>query len=244
MLAALKRLLVGTPLEGAARRLMLVHPNAGARQNARDDEALRTLIRGLPEDANCVDVGANVGYLLAAMVASCPNGRHVAFEPVPFLAERLSVRFPQVDVHAQALADAPGRTTFSVVPAKPTRSGIAATLDLTVDAAVEDIEVEVATLDEQLPADYRPTLVKIDVEGAELEMLLGAQRTLATHRPMLALEHQYGRHPDPQRTLRIFDLLDGLGYGVATMHREVLDRARFAALVAAGEERNFLAQVH
>lgn len=243
MLGSLKTMVVGTPLERFARRLMLWDFRSSVRQNARDDEALRTFIRGLPEDANCVDVGANVGYLLEAMVASCPRGRHVAFEPVSFLADRLRVRFPQVEVHAQALADAPGRTTFSVVPAKPTRSGISSTLDLTVDAEVQEIEVEVATLDEELPADYRPALVKIDVEGAELEMLLGAQRTLATHRPVLALEHQYGRRPDPARTLKIHDVLDRLGYQVATMHGVPLDRERFAAVVAAGDERNFLARV-
>jgi FkbM family methyltransferase len=241
MLNTLKRLVVGTPLEGPARRVLALTSSPSARKNSRDDEALRALIRLLPADASCVDVGANMGHILAAMVAGCPQGRHVAFEPVPQLAQDLRRRFPGVDVRQQGVADTPGRTKFTVVPGKPSRSGISATLDLTLDAAVEELEIEVTTLDEALPEELRPALVKVDVEGGELEVLLGARRLLGEHRPILALEHQYGRRPDPDRTLRIHDLLTELGYELHTIAGTELSRQRFADLVAARAEWNFLA---
>jgi hypothetical protein len=118
MLNNLKRLVAGTPLEGPARRLQALASSPTARKNSRDDEALRSLIRSLPPDADCVDVGANMGHILAAMVEGCPDGRHVAFEPVPQLAQDLRRRFPRVDVRAQGVADVPGRTAFTVVPGK------------------------------------------------------------------------------------------------------------------------------
>jgi len=239
MLSALKRLLAGTPLEGPARHLFALASPVG-RKNSRDDDALRALILSLPDEANCVDVGANMGHILGAMVKGCPRGRHIAFEPVPRLAEDLRRRFPDVDVRRQAVADAPGRTAFTVVPGRLTRSGISATLDLSIEAAVEEIEAEVTTLDAALPADLRPTLVKIDVEGGELEVLQGARRVLSEQRPILALEHQYGRTPAPERTLTIHDLLDGVGYDVRTMAGVTLDRARVADVVAARSEWNFL----
>jgi FkbM family methyltransferase len=241
MLTGLKRLVVGTPLEGPARRLLALASSPRARKNSRDDEALRSLIRSLPADASCVDVGANMGHILAAMAESCPEGRHVAFEPVPTLAQDLRRRFPRVDVRAQGVADVPGRTSFTVVPGKPSRSGISATLDLTVDAAVQEIEIEVTTLDEALPTEFHPTLIKVDVEGGELEVLLGARRVLGEHRPVLALEHQYGRRSDPERTLRIHEVLTELGYEVRTIAGVPLERQRFAEVVAAREEWNFLA---
>jgi len=242
LLTTAKRLLVGTPLEKPARALMALDPRRTVRKNHRDDEALRALIRSLPADADCVDVGANVGYILDAMVAGCPGGRHIAFEPVPALAESLRTRFPTVDVRAQAVADVPGRTSFTLVPGRPSRSGISATLDLSLEAAVQEIEVEVTTLDDALPAGYRPALVKVDVEGGELETLLGARRVLTEHRPVLAIEHQYGRRSDVERTRRIHDLLDELGYDLTTVDGIRLDRQRFADLVAAGAEWNFLAR--
>jgi FkbM family methyltransferase len=182
-----------------------------------------------------------MGHILDAMVHSCPQGRHVAFEPVPPLAQDLRRRFPDVDVRAQGVADVPGRTPFTVVPGKPTRSGISATLDLTVEAAVEEIEIEVTTLDDALAADYRPSLIKIDVEGGELEVLRGARRVLSEQRPVLAVEHQYGKRSIPGRTLAIADLLDEFGYQLRTIDGMPLDRQRFADLVAARAEWNFLA---
>jgi FkbM family methyltransferase len=241
MLNTLRRLVVGTPLEGPARRVLALASTPRARKNSRDDEVLRSLIRSLPDNASCVDVGANMGHILAAMVSSCPQGRHVAFEPVPQLAQDLRRRFPRVDVRAQAVAETPGRTQFTVVPGKPSRSGISATLDLTVEAAVEEVEIEVTTLDKALPEDFRPALIKIDVEGGELEALLGARRVLSDGHPILALEHQYGQRSDPARTLRIHDLLDELGYELRTIDGVALTRQRFADLVAAREEWNFLA---
>jgi FkbM family methyltransferase len=241
MLNKLKRRIAGTPLEGPARRILALASSPKARKNSRDDEALRSLIRSLPADADCVDVGANMGHILGAMVESCPEGRHVAFEPVPELARDLRRRFPGVDVRGQGVADVPGRTAFTVVPGKPSRSGISATLDLTVEASVEEIEIEVTTLDAALPPDTRPALVKIDVEGGELEVLLGARRLLTDARPILALEHQYGRRSDSERTLRIHDVLDELGYELRTIQGASLTRERFADLVSTRAEWNFLA---
>ncbi len=240
MLNKLKRRIAGTPLEGPARWVLAL-TSATSRKNSRDDEVLRALIGSLPADASCVDVGANMGHILAAMVKSCPDGRHVAFEPVPQLAQDLRRRFPRVDVRGQGVADTPGRTSFTMVPGKPSRSGISATLDLTVDAAVEEIEIEVTTLDDALPADYRPALIKVDVEGGELEVLLGARRVLGEYQPLLAVEHQYGRRSNPERTLRIHDALTEFGYEVRTISGTALERQRFADLVAARAEWNFLA---
>ena len=98
------------------------------------------------------------------------------------------------------------------------------------------------TLDDALPAGYVPALIKVDVEGGELEALLGGRRVLTEHRPLLALEHQYGRRSDIDRTRRIHELLTELDYDLQTVDGVPLDRQRFAEVVAAGEEWNFLAR--
>jgi FkbM family methyltransferase len=46
--------------------------------------------------------------------------------------------------------------------------------------------IQCTTLDEALPS-FRPTVVKMDIEGAEHAALLGAARSIQTHRPGLAI---------------------------------------------------------
>lgn len=52
---------------------------------------------------------------------------------------------------------------------------------------VQTLEVEARSIDETIPAVEKVTLIKMDIEGAEYEALLGAERTVKTHRPRLAI---------------------------------------------------------
>ena len=76
----------------------------------------------------------------------------------------------------------------------------------------EYISVEVSTLDSEL-AGLRPSVVKIDVEGAELAVLEGGRGLLASVRPVVILEHVveasalYGVAPAAP-----WELLTELGY--------------------------------
>jgi FkbM family methyltransferase len=154
------------------------------RRNRRDDGNLAAIMAAaLRTDANCIDVGANAGDLLEAMVRLAPEGRHIAYEPLPELARPLARRFPGVDVRNAALADEPGEATFYRNVASDSRSGLRPRGDS------EPIRVRLEALDRSLPEDFAPDFIKIDVEGAELAVLRGAIETLRRHRPLVAFEH-------------------------------------------------------
>jgi FkbM family methyltransferase len=214
----LRRALATVGLEERAVAVRRAFEPRATTQDRRDHEALATIFAAaLAEDANCVDVGAHGGDVLADLLRIAPRGRHVAFEPLPDLAAQLQARLPQVDVRAVALSDANGTADFAHVVDRPGWSGFKERPTPDGAAArVETIAVPTQRLDDALGPGYVPALVKVDVEGAELQVLQGARETLAAHRPLVVFEHglgsadHYGTRPEEVHDL----LVAGLGYRI------------------------------
>jgi FkbM family methyltransferase len=168
--------------------------DSSARRTLRDDHAMRVVLAtALRSTSNAIDVGANEGELLELITAIAPAGRHIAYEPVPVLHAALAARFPSVEVRGRALSDEAGMFEFAHVVDLPTRSGLLVRTDLPPGAGrVERISVAVERLDDALEDTYVPSLIKIDVEGAELNVMRGAASTLERHRPFVLFEHGIG----------------------------------------------------
>jgi FkbM family methyltransferase len=139
------------------------------------------------------DVGANVGFfsLLAARLVG-DDGRVVAFEPVPANADAAEANaadngLTTIEVHRVAAGSGPARRQLYL-----TRHPGGASL--TVEAVGTDLRgatrVEVVAIDDLVEAGTvpPPDLVKIDVEGAELDVLTGLAATLDRHRPTVVIE--------------------------------------------------------
>ena len=224
-------------------RWLWFRADADARRSHYEHLRIRLLAAGvLRKNSNCVDVGANTGQLLEFFTEIAPDGHHIAYEPVPDLADALSRRFPRAEVRCAAVADERGSAEFFVHTAAPTRSSLRRVGYS--DRELKRIRVTVEDLDSSLPPDYVPDLVKVDVEGAEHLVLRGARQTLHAHRPLLLFEHQrstaadYGSGPD-----EIFDLLaDALGYRLFDMDgRGPYSRSSFRDTYLSGTRWNFLA---
>jgi FkbM family methyltransferase len=175
----------------------------------------------LNEDSNCIDVGANEGALLQYFAELAPRGHHIAYEPVPSLADELERRFPGVEVRRAAASDSVGETSFVVHKELASRSSLRSVGYSSEET--ETLTVHTEDIDSSLPEGYVPHLLKIDVEGAEHLVLRGALGTLKKHRPLVLFEHQrstashYGSGPEEmfgllaeEAGMRIFDM-DGGG---------------------------------
>ncbi len=186
-----------------------------------DAQTAAIMERVLERRSNCVDVGCHQGAILDVMLRLAPEGRHFAFEPLPHMFAALKAKYAgrgNVELHELALSDASGETTFQHVVSNPGYSGLLRRHYDRPDEQVVEIRVKLARLDDVLPRDVGIRLVKVDVEGAELQVLRGAQEMLRRSRPFVVFEHGrgaadcYGTRPE-----HVFDLFDGCGLNLSLM---------------------------
>ncbi len=215
-----------------------------AKRERREDANLRLLMAfSLERDSNCIDVGASVGGMLEDIVHFAPEGRHIAYEPLPAMREALVERFPGVEVRSAALSNETGETSFVYVKSRAAYSGLKER-DYPGKQESELITVHVERLDDALPDGYVPALIKIDVEGAELQVLEGARRTLAAHRPIVVFEHTKGAAEHYGTTpAAVHDLFSEVGLRVFDLHGEgPYSREEFDAAFERAEHFNFVAK--
>ncbi|NPU12869.1 FkbM family methyltransferase [Bradyrhizobium sp. 83012] len=184
---------------------------------------LRRNIR--PGDIVC-DIGANKGSFLYWLAQWSAPGRVIAFEPQPELAaglSRLCRRFSldNVVVEPRAVYSSSSRKTLFV----PEGHQPGASLLQPAETSTA-IEVQTISLDDYLPASGNVSALKIDVEGAELDVLRGAERTLRRCRPLIVIECDR-RLATLDRVKETFSLLRGLGYA-----GEFLSKGRLLPLSA------------
>jgi FkbM family methyltransferase len=207
-------------ISSAARRLrrpeLVATFYGGARRLLHEEIAIRALIAGLlRHDATYVDVGTNRGQLLAEALRVAPEGHHVAFEPIPALAFEVRRAFPTVDTRQLALSERSGTAEFCYFTTMDGWSGLHRSPEVSDDRGQpEYIQVQLSTLDAELAA-VTPRLLKIDVEGAELDVIRGGRELLARSKPSVIFEHvpaAAALYDSSSSTL--WELFDDLGYDV------------------------------
>lgn len=155
-----------------------------------EDLGLR-IKKAVSEGKRFVDIGANAGYfsLLASNFGS-DSVRHLAVEPFPenvaLLKKHLTVNNMQnVEVKELAVSDRTGELEFS------NSGNLAANTYKSESSIFTDQLIKVKTTSLDALADHKGLdgncFLKIDVEGAEFDVLRGGKKYLTTHHPDVVL---------------------------------------------------------
>jgi FkbM family methyltransferase len=164
------------------------------RRRLDTDPVLRECRRVSVPGTTVIDVGASEGlYALAMRARVGRHGRVIAFEPNPdsFAGLRLRTWHSGIDARQQAASDSATRTELHVPFAKDGTSaevGLGSLVEPARERGVAHM-VDTTRLDDLLDEDLLPiSLIKIDVEGWEVETLEGAKELIRAHSPKLIVE--------------------------------------------------------
>jgi len=165
-----------------------------------------------------LDVGANRGWYSLVLSRAFPNSTIRAFEPIPSTFDALKKNIAlnnskNIKPVCAGMSDRPGEVEFLFAKDVAGATSMKLTGQSRGHAELEKIVCSTMTLD-SFCADYQliPSLIKIDVEGAELLVVQGGQDILS-HTPVLLIEllrkwsKEFGYHPND-----VFEILTQYGY--------------------------------
>ena len=198
----------------------------------------------LRPDMTIYDVGANVGFhALAAARRVGVRGKVICFEPLPENAKKIQYNaaanaLTNIKTVTTALGSSAGEAAFWTSE-KPTW-GKLASVGKKPDRFAGEVKVNIQRLDSIVDAMRLapPELIKIDVEGAELDVLEGARHTLERYRPTMLIE-AHGTNAAIEKFLVAMDYRVGvLGKRIA-----VAESYWNAHLFAVGRERTDVGEI-
>lgn len=154
-----------------------------------------------------IDVGANIGYYTIIAGKINPKIKILAIEPEPINLSFLKRNIQTNNIHnvqtfEGVVGNQAGKTTLFV---SPNSSGEHST----VIKSDKTLLVSSTTIDELVKKfNLSPSIIKIDVEGAEGDVIEGSVQTINKYRPDLIFEYSLRNENNPS----IFDQLIPNGY--------------------------------
>jgi len=232
-----------------AKKIQAVLPIAITKNEQYDRYTKEIIARHCKPDSVCIDIGSNEGKILDWIIKNSPNTIHFAFEPVPFLYEKLQLKYSnKVKVFPIALTDHASLDAFNVVLSNPALSGLR---KRPYASYYKDKQIEVVAdqLDHLIHDDQKISFIKMDVEGGELNVLKGAIKIITKSKPLILFEcgkiggDLYGftalemyQFFEEQSHYQIFTLKDWLKY------KKPLTYSQFLFFYESGTEFFFLAE--
>jgi FkbM family methyltransferase len=213
--------------------------NSNARYDALQVIWLSTHLR---EGDIALDIGAYCGAYSILMAARCgQGGQVVAFEPDPYARELLleniglnpGIKRPTIE--NCACSDEIGQATLFSRKGNSQSSLARSAVEFCPTHHSEEIRVSTVTLDSYLSERHLsgPRCVKIDAEGAEIRILKGATRVLASDAHIVCELHPYAWHAFDNTLAELKQLAAASGRRIRYLDQDaaIEDRAEYGTVV-------------
>ena len=193
-------------------------------------QAMRSRLHLLPPDLDlagrlALDIGANEGNFTVGLKGLAPAARVVAVEPAPEPRARLEARVAElsgVRIVGKAVGAEPGTATFHLTghdhnsSLQRPRDEMSTLYSDPGWQVVRDLEVGVTTLDE-LSEGEPVSVIKLDVQGGELDVIRGGAATLERTTAVL-MEVTFVSHYEGDATFDgLHEEMTGRGFRLASV---------------------------
>jgi len=163
------------------------------------------------------DIGANIGIASLYFAVRYPRARFYGFEPVPLNLKVCALNYqnlPGARVFRWAVGSRTGKATFELNPRDLRGGRLKGSLPGKQDGLKKQLEVDVFSIIDLIKEQKLepPEFVKIDVEGAELEVLKGIGNECTSIKRMLIETH------GPELEAACFDWVKNHGFEVVHSH--------------------------
>lgn len=183
------------------------------------DLGLSELIWRLLEPGElAIDVGANIGYITSLMAQKVgQKGKVLSFEPLPKIYEELSenisvwqnqLGWHQISAKQLAVSNCSGQGIL-YLPTDFNENRGTASLTHHEKDVLETCSVDLVKLDELIPSNEDIGVIKIDVEGHEIEVLQGANNIITNQQIRDIVFEEHHSYPTP-----VTQFLEDRGYTV------------------------------
>lgn len=197
-----------------------------------EPEVLSIFTKHINNDACVIDIGANIGHH-TIFLSKCvgEKGEIHCFEPIPEMVDRIKEnitinKIKNIHVHNCALGNKRDRAAFFI----DNNQDIGSSSLIKHRDKMQQIDVEIFTLDS---FNFKKVdFIKIDVEGYEYNVFLGAQNTILKNKPKILFEYSpvFYEKLDKTHSKKIIDFLIQMEYKIFIIENKLIEVSNFEEL--------------
>ncbi|MGQ9721539.1 MAG: FkbM family methyltransferase, partial [Candidatus Jordarchaeum sp.] len=190
----------------------------------REPLSTQMMKRIIKDDDVIIDIGANLGYYALLEAKFARNGKVFAIEPVPSNVDLLIKntklnKYSNIKIFQYAIGDKNGKEKMYI----SNKSNWASLTKISDTNIINVLDVPVITLDTFVKrfVDKYPTLVRMDVEGYEYNIIKGAKKLLESNKPLRLFIEFHPHLISKDKIMYILHIMEKNNFKIEAIYKEI-----------------------